>query len=153
MVNPSTARIPLNRDGVAMVTTLLAILVLTVIALAATWLATSEKRSSFAGGVYLSALYSADSGTEAGINYLRLEEEPPPIIDFGDMTVRAENLTEIGETQSYDYRCNYLDKQPKPGWGIEFLDYRYGLRSMGEASGDGRSAVRVVAGRLFREGY
>ena len=59
-----------DRDGFALVTTLLILLVLSVIAVGAAWLASSEKRASFAESVHLSAVYSADAGGEAGINFL-----------------------------------------------------------------------------------
>ncbi len=142
-----------GREGFALATTLLIILVLTVIAVGASWLATTEKRTSFAEGVHISATFSADAGGEAGINYLRLVPSPPSIIDFGDMTVHSQGTTPIQGTQTYDYTCQFLQKRPRPGWGLEFLDYDYAVASNGNASQDGRSAVRLVASRLFREGY
>lgn len=142
-----------SRDGFAMVTTLLIILVLTVIALGATWLATSEKRTSFAEGVHISSVFSADAGGEAGINFLRLKDTPPPITDFANMLVQSAGTTTIHADQTYDYTCRYLQKKPRPGWGIEYLDYEYAVVSNGQASQQGQTAVQMVAARLFREGY
>lgn len=142
-----------DRAGFAMATTLLIVLVLSVIAVGAAWLASSERKTSFAEGVHMEALFSADAGTEDAINFLRLSEEPPPIVDFVDNEVRDQGRTALQGTQAYDYRCRYLRKQPRPGWGIEYLDYDYSVMSSGAASREGRSDVQVVASRLFREGY
>lgn len=143
----------LGRDGFAMATTLLIILVLTVIALAAAWLATSERKTSFAEGVHMEAVFSADAGTEASINFLRLSETPPTIINPADLTVRNQGDTPVQDDQSFRYNCRFLNKQPKPGWGIEYLDYAYVITAQGEASTRGQSGVQVIASRLFREGY
>jgi hypothetical protein len=142
-----------NRDGFAMATTLLVVLVLSVLAIAAVWLANSEKRTSFAESVHISSVFSADAGGEAGINFLRLRERPPMIIDFTDMTVHTQGTTPIQGSQNYEYRCRFVAKRPKPGWGIEFLDYDYQVVSTGTASQDGQSGVALIASRLFREGY
>lgn len=142
-----------NRDGFALVTTLLVILVLSVIAVGAAWLAGSEKRTSFAESVHLSAVYSADAGGEAGINFLRLSDSPPAILDFADFAVHNEGNTAIQGSQSYEFDCYYIRKRPKPGWGIEFLDYDYRVSSIGQASQSGTSGVELVAARLFKEGY
>jgi len=143
----------LGREGFAMATTLLIILVLTVIALAAAWMATAEKKTSFAEGVHMEAVFSADAGTEASINFLRLSETPPTIINPADLTVRNQGDTPVQDDQSFSYSCRFLNKQPKPGWGIEYLDYAYVITAQGEASTRGQSGVQVIASRLFREGY
>jgi hypothetical protein len=132
---------------------MLIILVLTVIAVGATWLATTEKRTSFTEGVHIRSVFSADAGGEAAVNFLRLSETPPKILDFEHMTVREQGETEIQDTQAYEYTCHFLSKQPKPGWGLEYLDYDYRVVSLGQAGQQGQSSVQLVAGRLFREGY
>jgi hypothetical protein len=142
-----------DREGFAMATTLLIILALTVIAVAAAWMATSEKKTSFAEGVHMEAVYSADAGTEASINFLRLSDVPPTIINPADLTVRNQGDTPVNGDQSFSYVCQFMNKRQKPGWGIEYLDYDYGITSQGEAATQGRSAIQLVASRLFREGY
>jgi hypothetical protein len=142
-----------GRTGFALPTTLLIILVLSVLALAAAWLASTERKTSFAEGVHVSALFSADAGTEGAINFLRLADRPPPIVNFSDMLVRNQGTTTIHDDQRYAYRCFFAAKRPRPGWGVEFLDYDYDIRAQGNAAREGRSAVTVVASRLFREGY
>jgi hypothetical protein len=142
-----------DRQGFALATTLLIIMLLTVIAVGATWLASSEKKTSYAEGVHISSVFSADAGGEAAINFLRLSDEPPPIINTADLTVRDQGETAIQGSQSYDYQCQFMSKRPKPGWGIEFLDYEYRVTSRGQAHRKGQSAIQLVAARLFREGY
>lgn len=150
---PASAPRAAGRDGFALATTLLIVLVLSVIAVGAAWLASSERKTSFAEGVHMEAIFSADAGTEDAINFLRLREEPPAILDPVDNEVRDQGRTGLQGTQAYAYNCRYLRKMPRPGWGIEYLDYDYGVLSSGAAAREGRSDVRVVASRLFREGY
>ncbi|MFH1842662.1 MAG: PilX N-terminal domain-containing pilus assembly protein [bacterium] len=147
----SNCQVP--RDGFAMATTLLVVLVLSVIAVGAAWLASMEKRTSFAESVHISALYSADAGGESAINFLRLSEAPPAIQDFVDLEVASQDETEIHGEQAFEYSCHYVSKRPRPGWGVEYLDYDYRIDSDGAAAGDGRSNIQLVASRLYRDGY
>jgi hypothetical protein len=142
-----------DREGFALVTSLLIILVLSLIAVAAVILSGTEKRTSFAESVHNSAVFSADSGGEAAIHFLRMSDSPPQIVDFADGTVHSENDAPVLATQEYDFECQYARKRPKPGWGVMFLDYDYNIDSEGRAAAQGRSNVDLVASRLFREGY
>jgi hypothetical protein len=142
-----------DREGFALVTSLLIILVLSLIAIAAVILSSTEKQTSFAESVHNSAVFSADSGGEAAIHFLRLSDSPPKIIDFVDGTVHSEADEQVMESQEFDFECQYVRKRPKPGWGVNFLDYDYRVESEGRASTQGRSDVDLVASRLFREGY
>lgn len=149
---PRTSPRP-GREGFALVATLLIILVLTVIAVGATWLASSEHKATTAESVHVRALFSADAGGEAAINFIRLADDPPPITDFADMTVRTQGATSIDAGQRYQYGCRFLRKRPKAGWGTDYLDYEYAVDAAGTTGVQGNSAVQVVAGRLYREGY
>lgn len=142
-----------DREGFALVTTLLMVLVLGVIAVGVVWMANSEKKTSFAEQVHVTSLFSADAGGEAGINFVRIADAPPQIVDFGTMTVGSTGETGISGSQTYEYDCRYIQKRPKPGWGVDYLDYDYRINSHGEASQDGQSNVGVVVSRLFKEGY
>jgi hypothetical protein len=141
------------RDGFAMATTLLIILVLSVIAVGASWLATTEKRTSFAESAHISSIFSADAGGESGINFLRLTERPPKIINFADSTVHFQGTTTLQDNQTFDYDCRYMTKQLKPGWGIEYVDYDYMVDSRGSSTLEAQSTVALIASRLYREGY
>lgn len=142
-----------DRRGFAMVTTLLVVLVLSVLAVGVAWLASSEKKTTHAESVHVRAVFSADAGGESGINFIRTSDTPPQIVDFGTLTVRNQAETALQGSQSYLYTANYLQKRPKPGWGVEYLDYDYRIASQGQASTQGESAVQVVVSRLYKEGY
>lgn len=142
-----------DRQGFALVTTLLMVLVLGVMAVGVVWLASSEKKTSFAEQVHVRSVLSADAGGESGINFVRVADAPPQIIDFGTMTVGSVGETALSGSQTYQYDCRYIRKRPKPGWGVDYLDYDYRIMSQGAASREGKSDVEVVVSRLFKEGY
>jgi hypothetical protein len=142
-----------DREGFALVTTLLMVLVLGVIAVGVVWMASSEKKTSFAEQVHVRSVFAADAGGEAGINFVRIADSPPQIVDFATNSVGSVGETNLVGNQSYQYDARYLQKRPKPGWGIDYLDYDYRIASEGEASREGESNVEVVVSRLFREGY
>ncbi len=135
------AQQPVDREGFALVTTLLMVLVLGVIAVGVVWIASSEKKSSFAEQVHISSIFSADAGGEAGINFVRVADSPPQINDFGTMNVGSIGETGLGGTQTYEYDCRFIQKRPKPGWGVDYLDYDYRVASHGQASQSGQSDV------------
>ncbi|PID79148.1 hypothetical protein CSB20_11510 [bacterium DOLZORAL124_64_63] len=143
----------LNREGFALVTTLLVVLVLSVMAVGLVWMASSDKKVSFAEQVHVASQFSADAGGEAGINYVRLADAPPRIIDFASRTIHNQGETNVHGSQKYDYDAFYLKKTPRPGWGVDYLDYNYRIESTGSASTKGRSNVQLVVSRLYREGY
>ena len=151
MHHPRTMRC--DREGFALVTSLLIILVLSLLAVAAVILSSTEKRTSFAESVHASAVFSADAGGEAAIHFLRMSDSPPQILEFGQFTVASQNNSSLLGYQAYDVDCFYVRKRAKPGWGVNYLDYDYRVASSGRAAAQGRSDVDLVASRLFREGY
>jgi len=142
-----------DREGFALVTSLLIILVLSLVAVAAVILSSTEKQTTFAESVHNSAVFAADAGSESAIHFLRMSDTPPKIVDFADGMVQNETAAPVVGSQEFDYECLYQRKRPKPGWGVNFLDYEYRVESTGRASTQGRSDVDLIASRLFREGY
>ncbi len=153
MTTRNSGQTQTGRDGFAMVAALLVVLVLSVLAVAAVWLASSEKKTTLAEATHMSSVFSADAGGEAAINFVRVSNAPPQILDFNTMAVRAQASTAIEGTQDYAYSVNFTRKRAKPGWGTEYLDYDYNIGARGESGREGRSDVAVVVSRLFREGY
>ncbi len=143
----------MNREGFAMVTTLLVVLVLSVLAVGVTWMAVSEKNITFAESVHVQSIFSADAGSEAGINYIRVADGPPRIADFGNMSVQNVGETELIGSQNYEFSALYMNKRVKPGWGTGYMDYDYRIQAKGGAAANGESGVQVVVSRLFKEGY
>ena len=147
---PATGR----REGFALVSALLIILVLTIIGLGAGLLAKSERRCSMAECVHARSLCSADAGGECAINFLRLSEDPPLMVSTETQVVNTVAPTTLEGSQQYAYDCRYLGRRPKPGWGIEYLDYDYAVDASGAAAREGHSDVSLVISRLFyQEGY
>ena len=142
-----------GRDGFAMVTALLVVLVLSVLAVGAAWLARSEKKTTLAEAVHLRSVFAADAGGEAAINFVRTSNLPPQILDFGTMAVRSQPTTALEGSQQYRYNVNFERKRLKPGWGVDYLDYDYEIGSQGQASRLGQSGVQVVVSRMYKEGY
>ena len=143
----------LNREGFAMVTTLLVVLILSVLAVGVAWIAGTEKKTTFAESVHVRSVYSADAGGEAAINFLRMSEIPPVVQDFGTLLVRSQGTTALQGSQTFDYDAFFIRKSPKPGWGMDYLDYDYRIASHGTASRLGESGVELVVSRLYKEGY
>lgn len=146
-------RVEDGREGFALVTTLLIVLVLSVLALGVAWLASSEKKTTFAEGVHIRSVLAADAGTEAGINFIRVADSPPTINDFGTMVVLDQAETVLQGSQAYAVRCNFDQRRPKIGWGVGYYDFDYEIDSEGKASAKGETDVRVLVSRLFKEGY
>ena len=142
-----------DREGFAMVTALLVVLVLSVLAVGAVWLSTSEMKTTTAESTHLRSVFSADAGGEAAINFVRVSDSPPQILDFTTMAVRTQPTTALAGSQQFNYDVNYVRKSPKPGWGVEYLDYDYNVAALGQAGQQGSSGVAVVVSRLFKEGY
>lgn len=143
-----------NREGFALVTTLLIVLVLSVLAVAVAWMATSEKKISFNEGVHVRSVYSADAGGEASINFLRLSSTPPQITNFADSTVATVGETAVQGSQSYSYDAQYDSWDVRPGWDVTmYRDFNYTVQATGRASVKGQSEVDLVATRLFKIGY
>ncbi len=141
-----------NRRGFALVTTLLIVLVLSILALGAAWLSTTEKTTSFAEGVHIRSILSADAGSEAGINFLRVADNPPALYSADGLVAQTQEIT-ISGSQSFSFQCVFVGQSARPGWGVEFPDYDYEIRSTGHASAKGRSLVKVIASRMFHTGY
>lgn len=141
-----------GREGFALVTAVLVVLVLSVLAVGVAWIASSEKKTTFAESVHVRSLFSADAGGEAGINFIRLADAPPGYAN-ADSTVRAQAETALEGSQTYAYDAKYLRQAIKPGWGQAYRDFDYGLAADGTASRDGRASVDVMVSRVFKLGY
>lgn len=135
-----------------MVSTLLVLLVLSVIALGAAWLASTEKKTSFSAGVHARSVFAADAGSEAGINFLRVADTPPALNSADGVVAQTQDITLAG-SQTFSFQCAFVGQSPRPGWGIEYPDYDYEILSTGHAATDGASLVKVLASRMFKTGY
>lgn len=144
-----------GREGFALVTSLLIILLLSLIAVAAIIIATAEKRTSFAETTHTKAVLSADAGGESAIGFLVRRETPPRIRNFADMVVDSVDVTGLYASQNFNYLNRYVDRNrmPEGGWGVEYVAYIYHIASAGRAEASSRSGVNMLVSRIFREGY
>lgn len=156
-----------TREGFALVTALLVVLVLSILAVGVAWLAGTEKKTSFAEGVHIEAVFTADAGGEAAINFLRTSETPPIILDTANNLVRNQGSTLLHDSQSYEFEAYYAGPasggEPLPGWDPEkYREFEYDVDTHGEidpdGAGNGRDAIgdsdiTMVVGRLYQVGY
>lgn len=143
-----------DREGFALVTTLLVVLVLSVLAVGAAWLASSERKTSFAEGTHVRAVLSADAGGEAAINFIRLSDTPPPPTDWITQQVSDQATTALQGSQTYGYSCFQDRVTYRAGWDPEvYRDYYYNIQAQGAASAQANSEVVVNASKLFKAGY
>ena len=142
-----------RRDGFALVTSLLVVIILSLLAVAAVVLSTTEKRTTFADSVHDTAVFAADAGGEAAINFLRLCDRPPRYVDDVTRLVRTISDEPLIDTQEYDYACFVNGWGNPAGWDQNYISLVYRVASNGRASIQGNSDVQLVASRLFRKGY
>jgi hypothetical protein len=143
----------MNERGSAMVLVICVLVVLSAIAVYVVSVATSDKRASFSEYTYNRAFYSADAASEAGLNWIRTQPSPPPILDADNNVRDAGALTNLGAGHSYRFGVQYVNKRFRPGWSLEFKDYEFAVEADGASARSAEAAVDVVAWRLYREGY
>jgi Tfp pilus assembly protein PilX len=106
-----------DREGFAMVTALLVVLVLSVLAVGATWLATTEKKTTVAESAHMRSIFAADAGGEAAINFVRTAEDPPTVIDWASQSVQSQDSTTLSGSVAYGYDVQFSGWRTKPGVG------------------------------------
>jgi len=131
--------------GVLAVLAVLAMIVLAVV--------TSEKKTAFLDYASNRSFYSADAATEAGVNWIRRQNTPPPIIGAGSRVRNAGGLTALRNDHQYQFEISFVRKRPRPGWSLEYKDYEYLVGATGASVKGAESAIDVGATRLYREGY
>lgn len=135
-----------DREGFALVAALLVVLVLSVLAVGAAWLATSEKKTTLAESTHLRSVYAADAGSEAGINFIRNSDTPP-------LGTIEQPVAALEGTQDFSYDTVFRERRPRAGWAREYKDYDYTVAALGQAGTNGQAGVSVIVSRLYKEGY
>ena len=59
----------------------------------------------------------------------------------------------LGDDHLYDFGVDYVGKQFRPGWSVEYKDYIYRVEATGMSAQQSNAAVDFNATRLYREGY
>jgi hypothetical protein len=142
-----------NNKGIAMVVALAFIFGLSVIATIIVAVATSEKKSAFNDYTYSRSFYSADAGGEAAINWLRIQNSPPGLLDTLKHVYVPSGYSSIASDHKYKHDVRYIRKKLRPGWSHHYKDFEYTINAEGASVQDSESQVEVQALRLFKEGY
>lgn len=139
--------------GSAMVLAIGVLAILSVLALVIVAVVVSEKQTQLADYSGTRSFYSADAATEAGVNWIRKQAIPPPLIDANSNVFVAGGYTALSTNNQYKYDIQYVRKQIRPGWSVEYKDYQYRVTATGASAQTAESSIEVGASRLFREGY
>lgn len=150
-----------NERGTALVATLFFITALTVTATVIVWVTGSERRVSHNEYTYARSFYSSDAGAETAINWIRIQQIPPSIIDVQEKFVETMNdYTDIEadpdnptNDHKYQYDIRFDRVRFRPGWSREYLDFDYTIDSRGASVNSSSARIEVRTSRLFRQGY
>lgn len=142
-----------NERGAAMLLALGVMAVLAVLAIVVISIVIAEKRTSSTEYATDRAFYSADAAGEAGVNWLRRQLSPPALLDsLNGVRLRAGN-TALADDHLYDFDVQYVRKQFRPGWSVEYKDYVYRVEATGNSAQNANAVIDLNATRLYREGY
>jgi Tfp pilus assembly protein PilX len=142
-----------DERGSAMVIALGVLAVLAVLALTVVAVVVNGKRTLAADYSNNRSFYSADAASEAGVNWIHRQGNPPAIVDTMSHVSVSAGYTALSADHSYRYDIQYVSKSFRPGWSVEYKDYRFTVQARGASAGQSEAAVEVKATRLFREGY
>ncbi|HUK63175.1 MAG TPA: hypothetical protein VLV15_07580 [Dongiaceae bacterium] len=142
-----------DESGSAMVLALGILVVLAVLALIIVAMVSGEKKTETAEYSGARSFYSADAASEAGVNWLVQQSNPPALVDTNSNVEVSNTYTVLANQHLYRYDVQYIGKQFAPGWPVNFKNYRYTVTARGQSAGQSAAAVQVNATRLFKEGY
>ena len=148
-----------NERGSAMVTTLFFLVGLAVAAAVIAMVATSHKRVAENDYTHSRSFYSADAGSESAINWLRVSDRPPTIVNAQTRKVRSMNdYTHLNvdgnhENNMYKYDATYDRVRFRPGWSKDYRDFDYTVDADGSSSLQSSSQIEVQVSRLFKVEY
>ena len=143
----------LSNDGYAMVLALVVITALALLGGIIVAVSTSEKQTAFNDYTYSRAFYSADAGGEAAVNWLRVQDSPPGLLDPAKHVYVPAGYDTLSNDHLYRHDITYIRKRLRPGWSIEYKDFEFTINSEGESVAEAEAELEVQALRLFKEGY
>lgn len=143
-----------NDKGTALVATLFFITALAVTATIIVWVTGSERRVSHNDYTHSRSFYASDAGSETAINWIRIQQSPPPIVDAQDKLVaNQDTYTYINKDHKFKFDVRFDRVRFRPGWSREYLDFDYTVDSRGASVQESSSRIEVRTSRLFRQGY
>jgi len=151
--NASMKRFMGDESGSALLLAIGVLVILAGIAAVIVSIAVSEKKSQFAEFNHDRAFYSADAAGEGGINWLKGQLSPAPLLDGMNNVYLSVGYTPLTTAHSYKYDIRQMGKQARWGWGNGYYDWEYLISASGSSSQQADAALEVDATRLYKEGY
>lgn len=142
-----------DESGSALLLAIGVLVILAGIAAVIVSIAISEKKSEFAEYTHDRAFYSADAAGEGGINWLKGQTSPPPLLDVSNNVYISGAYVPLSTGHNYKYDIRYVTKRFRAGWSLEYRDYEYLVTAAGSSVQQADAAVEVDATRLYKEGY
>lgn|GEM_PF-3086859 len=153
-----------SNRGSALVATMIFILALGLTATVITWVTSSERRVSHNDYAHTRAFYSSDAGSEAALNWIRIQTMPPPtvLLQNGDKFVMKDStFSYVQSDQKYmsdvkhkiDANTGRIVRRHRPGWDNSWQDFAYIVDTQGESADKSAARIEVQADRLFRLAY
>ena len=155
-----------NEHGVGLVGAMFAVSLLAIFALVAASMAVNERRTSYNDSIHERSFLAADSGSEAAIAWLYVQDGPIPFnVGSGNVNTAATVGMLMDNDQGFGFAINaepdstaalgWRPAAERPGYSLELdvVDYFYEVDAEGEAGLDGRSEVRLNVSKLTKVGY
>lgn len=154
-----------NEHGTALVAALFFITALSLTATVIVWVTGSERRVSHNEYSHVRSFYASDAGSETAINWIRLQQVPPAVVEIdpqtSDQYVKRDNsYTYLYSDHSYKVEVKHrldasgnLRLRPRPGWDNSWVDFEYVVDSFGSSVTEANTRIEVQAARLYRLDY
>lgn len=142
-----------NEKGMAMVVALSVIMGLALLGVIVIAVATSEKRTAFNDYTHTRSFYAADAGGEMAINWLRIQDNPPNLLDAQKRVFVPAGYDSLADEELYKYGITFIRKRVRPGWSLEYKDFEYRIEAQGASVAESQSEIELQTRRLFKEGY
>jgi hypothetical protein len=142
-----------DNKGVAMITALAIITCLALLAVVIVSVSILEKKTTFNEYTTMRSFNSADAGTEAAVNWLRIQGYPPALLDADKHVYIPSDYSALSDDHKYQFEITYDRKRIRPGWSIHYKDFEYDVVALGESVQESESEIALHARRLFKEGY
>jgi len=153
-----------SNRGSALVAAMFFILALGFTGMIITWVTSSSRRVSHNEYAYARAFYSSDAGSEAALNWIRLQTIPPPtvlLVNGDQFVMKDSTYSYIQSDHKYkadvkhkiDPNTGRVVRRHRPGWDSSWQDFEYIVDSYGESADKSSTRIEVQAARLFRLDY
>jgi hypothetical protein len=149
-----------NERGGALVTALFFITGLTAIAAIIVFITGSERQVAHNEYTHIRAFNSSDAGSEEGINFVRVLDEPPldpdgtKILDQDTYTTLYDPNASTVEQNEYQYDITLDGMGFRPGWDQDrYIFGDFTVDAEGASAKASSSVIEVQATRRFETGY